>query len=96
MLSPEHAATFGGAGWSKDDVRRAVHEAAVRPARELVRGEVPPATRASDPDAPIHKLSRPEDAVIVVAGGEAGRFTAVLGPWAGVTSMVTKEVRWST
>jgi hypothetical protein len=35
--------------------------------------------------------------VLVVAGGEAGRFSAVFGPCDGMQAqVVTKEIRWST
>jgi hypothetical protein len=36
VLTPEHAAVFAGAGWSKDDLRRFVFDHAVRSREELV------------------------------------------------------------
>jgi hypothetical protein len=36
VLSPEHAALFGAAGWSKSDVRQAVYERAVLSWADLV------------------------------------------------------------
>jgi hypothetical protein len=72
-------------------------EAVVRPARELDHGETTPAVKAADPDAPIHKWDTPEDILLVVAGGEAGRFSAVYGPCLGMLNeIVTREVAWST
>jgi hypothetical protein len=45
----------------------------------------------------IGKWTSPEDIVLVVAGGEAGRYSAVFGPCLGMDSeIVSKEVRWST
>ena len=39
----------------------------------------------------------PDQIAIVVAGGEAGRFSAVFGPCNGMqTQVVTKEIRWNT
>lgn len=99
VLGQEHAASFAGAGWSKDDVRGALFAAACRPARELRRGELTMVARTAQPDAPVHKWSSPEEIVIVVAGGEAGRFSSIIGPWVGFglgSEIVTKEVRWST
>jgi hypothetical protein len=97
VVCPEHAALFAAAGWSKERVRAAIFAAATRPAGELKRGETTPQVHASDPDAPIHKWTSPERIQIVVAGGEAGRFSAVLGPCDGLgTRMITKEVQWST
>jgi hypothetical protein len=95
VVCPEHAAMF--AGWSKERVRAAIFDAAQRPAKELKRGETTPTVWASDDTAPIHKWTEPERLQLVVAGGEAGRFSAVLGPCDAMgTRPITKEIRWST
>jgi hypothetical protein len=97
VVCPEHAALFAAAGWSKERVRTAIFEAAQRPAAELKRGETTPAVWGSENDAPIHKWTSPDKIQLVVAGGEAGRFSAVLGPCDGMgTRPITKEIRWST
>jgi hypothetical protein len=97
VVCPEHAALFKAHGWTKERLREAVYTAAVRPAAELKHGETTPLVRGSPDDAPIHKWTDPERILIVVAGGEAGRFSAVLGPCDGMgTRPITKEVRWST
>ena len=97
VLCPEHAALFAAAGWSKQRVRSAMFEAVQRPAAELRRGETTPLVHASADDALVGKWTEPERIVIVVAGGEAGRFSAVFGPCDGMKSeVVTKEIRWST
>jgi hypothetical protein len=94
VVCPEHARLFADAGWRKADVRTAIYEAVQRPARELRGfGEVPPETMAADPDTPIHKWSRPEDLLLIVAGGEAGRFSAVYGPSLGMgAEVISREV----
>ena len=94
VVCPEHAQLFAAAGWSKADVRRAIFESVQRPAGELRGfGEVPPETMASDPGARVHKWSRPEDVLVIVAGGEAGRFSAVYGPSLGMgAAVVSREV----
>ena len=97
VVSPEHAAMFRAHGWTKQRLREAIFAAAVRPARELRRGETTPLVRDSPDDVPIHKWTEPERILLLVAGGEAGRFSAVLGPCDGMgTRPITKEVRWST
>jgi hypothetical protein len=45
----------------------------------------------------IAKWDDPGRIVIVVAGGDAGRFSAVCGPSLGMgAEVITREVRWST
>ena len=94
VIGGEHAALFGDAGWSKDDVREAIYEAAVRPAGELRHGETTPEVLAASPETPIRKWTSPERILVIAAGGEAGRFSAVLGPSLGMdAAVVTREVR---
>ena len=59
ILSPEHAATIGDAGWSKQDLREFV----------VAHG------RGKHTDV--------AEIMVVVAGGDAGRFSAVVAPWVG-------------
>ena len=97
VVGPEHVAMFAAAGWSKERLREAIFAAAARPAGDLKRGETTPAVRDSPDDRLIHKWTDPSRILIVVAGGEAGRYSAVLGPCDGMqTTPVTREVRWST
>jgi len=97
VVCPEHAALFADAGWSKERVRATMFEAVVRPASELRRGETTPLVHAADDATAVRKWTSPEKIVLVVAGGEAGRFSAVFGPCDGMkTEPVTKEIRWST
>jgi peroxiredoxin len=96
VICPEHQALFREAGWSKQRVREAIFAVAQRPARELRRGETTPAVLAADPDEIVHKWDSPDDIVLLAAGGEAGRYSAVMGPCLGMdTAMVSKEVAWS-
>jgi hypothetical protein len=93
VIGGEHAALFGDAGWSKQDVRTAIFDAALRPAGELRHGETTPEVLAADPGQPIRKWTSPERILIVAAGGDAGRFSAVLGPSLGMDAAVlTREV----
>jgi hypothetical protein len=93
VICPEHAEMFRAAGWTKHRLRQFMFEAVRRPAGELRRGETTPAVHAADPAAQVPKWASPEAIVLVVAGGEAGRYSAVLGPCTGMGSqIVSREV----
>jgi peroxiredoxin len=97
VVCPEHRAMFADAGWSKQRLRAAMFNAVRKPARELRRGETTPQVHAADADSLIAKWDSPDDIVLLAAGGEAGRYSAVLGPCLGMNSqMVSREVAWST
>ena len=93
VICPEHRALFAAAGWSKQRVREAMFAAVTRPARELRHGETTPFVLASDPGATITKWTSPEEIVLLAAGGEAGRYSALLGPCLGMdAAIVSREV----
>ncbi len=92
VVSPEHADTIARDGWSKAQVRARIQEATARPLRELLPGEdcgegVP--LKALGLDSPsaeqleqrIPKLRKPENIKMIVAGGEAGKFSAIFAGW---------------
>lgn len=87
IVCPEHARTFADAGWSKDDLRRWIFTRARRTVadlRDTGSGELTPEVEAADvATTEVPKFTAPEEIVLVVAGGEAGRFSAVVGPWVG-------------
>jgi hypothetical protein len=64
LVSPMHARTIAGDGWSKADVRRFLWE------RLEARRE-----------GPTPKFRAPEHLKLVVAGGTAGPFTALIPGW---------------
>jgi hypothetical protein len=97
VICPEHARSFAEWGWSKQQVRDAIFEAVRRPAASLRWGETTPLVNAAADDELIGKWSSPEEIVLVVAGGEAGRFSAVFGPCLGMDAVaISKEVPWTT
>jgi hypothetical protein len=97
VVCPEHRALFAAAGWSKQRLREVMFAAVRRPAGELRRGETTPLVEAAADDAPVGKWTAPEDIVLLAAGGQAGRFSAVLGPCLSMESqLVSREVRWTT
>jgi hypothetical protein len=97
LLGPEHAATLAGSGWSKAEVKRRLWEGArVRldrfSAENLARFAVidPERFRDRPPEAEIAIATRPEDVMIVVAGGP-GKHSAIV-PTFGTTRSVTVAV----
>jgi hypothetical protein len=99
VLCPEHAATFGDAGWSKQDLRDWIFAHAQRTVGDLraaASGELTPFVAFADSDdVELGKFLSPEEIVIVVTGGVAGRFSAVIAPWVGFglgSKMVTRVI----
>jgi len=93
VICPEHAQMFRAAGWSKQRLRQFMFDAVHRQAGELRRGETTPFVHAADPAAIVPKWKSPQAIVLLVAGGEAGRYSAVLGPCTGMGSqIVSREV----
>jgi hypothetical protein len=90
VIGPEHAQTIGAEGWSKRHVKEYLHATIRRPARELApdehgaeSGRLKDALGTLGPDTLVSKFPSPEEIVIVVAGGTAGRFSAVIPGWMG-------------
>jgi hypothetical protein len=91
VLSPEHAATIAGDGWGKAEMRRFLWERLRKPVRALVPGVdggegLPEHVLAKFPDPEredtlIAKFREPDNLKFVVAGGTAGRFSAVIPCW---------------
>ena len=91
VISPEHADTLARDGFSKVDVRQGIQEASAVPATELVADESNPvgipAARVArmteqQRSQKIPKFARPEMIHIVLAGAEAGKFSASFHGWA--------------
>jgi hypothetical protein len=91
VIGPEHAAAIGADGWSKDDVRAFLYERLQKPVRDLVPGRdggegLPEHVlrKFADPEREatlIPKFRDPDNIKIVVAGGAAGRFSAIVPGW---------------
>lgn len=82
VIAGEHMHTISQHGWSKSDVRRYLAEHARRSVADLKRGggiagEVAPA----DAQTYIPVVERPEDILIVAAGGDEGAMSAVIPSW---------------
>ena len=105
VFSPEHARTIADDGWSKPDMRDFLWHRLRKPVRELVPGVdggegLPPRVLAKFPhpetDATlIPKFREPSNIKFLVAGGTAGRFSAVIHGWtfSKMSRLVIKRVR---
>ena len=88
IVPPEHVDTFAKDGWTKNQIREQIQAASMRPVRELVQSEdcaegIPPArAEQMGMDTMIPKFRSIDQIIMVVAGGEAGKFAAYLGGWA--------------
>jgi hypothetical protein len=93
VICPEHAEMFRAHGWTKQRLREFMFDAVHKPAQDLRRGETTPFVHRSAPDAEVRKWASPDAIILLVAGGEAGRYSAVLGPCTGMGSeIVSAEV----
>ena len=86
VVVPEHAAVFAEAGWDRARLHAELDELLLLAPEEIARGadgidEGMPAP-LHQPLGPRPKF-RPGGLMIAVAGGGAGKFSAVLGGWVG-------------
>ena len=96
VISPEHARTLSAPGWSKRELAERLFESSKRRAKDLKRGERSPMLAAFDDDVEVAKWLSVDEIVIVVSGGSAGRFSAVLPPWVGYglgSRIVSREIK---
>jgi len=92
VVNPEHRAILEGAGWSKSDVSNHLHRIAVRSLADLKRasrakGDV----MAGDEEKQVMLTARPEDLMVIAAGGQ-GIFSAVIPPGGARSDAVTTLV----
>jgi hypothetical protein len=83
VLSPEHAHTIARDGWSKRDVRNYLYETVVRqqPGPGLLPAPRGRAAKWTTADGAMRKFRSPDTIIVVVAGGTAGRLSAVIPGW---------------
>jgi hypothetical protein len=98
VLGPEHSRYFAEAGWSKYDIKSYIFENARQPWRLVKnRGKsigpyFPQWVNKDDENARVPIINRPEDLIIIVAGGAGGKSMWV--PTAGAQSLsVTKLIK---
>ena len=93
VLTPETIGHIEAGGWTKRQVAQYVWERSRRTAAEWDEHGYP-AGRPDD-DGPIGVVGGPEGITIVVAGGKAGAFTAIIPLWGGGSNSrsVTKVIQ---
>ena len=98
MLSPEHAEVLKRGGCSKRDVKRRLWELSKMPARrmsvrDLLRARESRGDELGEigPDTPMTIAKRPEDIVIMIAGGPGTHSVYI--PCFGNSRAVTREIR---
>jgi len=90
VLGPEHARTIHRAGWTKQQAREFLFEYTGVPVRAYEDAPDVEGSQLVSKYKEIHingercyqKFRSPESIRIVVAGGTAGKFSAVIGSWA--------------
>ena len=91
VISPEHVDTISRDGWSKADIRARIQEVSSIPLKELVADDISGAgisprvlgqMSEEKQNAMTPKFATAEQIHIVVAGSEAGKFSAVFHGWA--------------
>lgn len=97
IIPPEHAVQFSGKGYSKNQVKALLFARAVLPLDRLsppMKHRVLAARAAAntpDGEAPLRIAAKPEDIMILVAGG-VGIKTAFVPTWGGSTRAVSRIV----
>jgi hypothetical protein len=94
-LCPEHVTVFKKEGWTKQRIRAAISERAVRPLDEFKRINGLPDAAIKPEDASIMYpyLGSPDELLIITAGGKAGGFSAIIPPWAaGDSQPITRAI----
>jgi hypothetical protein len=101
MMCPEHADAFATAGWTIDDIKKAMHEACRMPFRKLMLNKPEQSFRVAHPEL-LHLLDAPDTEVdvyptadcwdIFVVGSDAGRSLFFFGG----TNSVTRRVNLPT
>jgi hypothetical protein len=82
VFAGEHTEVLAKNGWSKDDVRRFLVERARRTVADFKRAaRLPGEVEPKDDTTWRYLFERPEDILIVCAGGRAGAWSACLPGW---------------
>ena len=97
VISPEHAARFADAGWSKDDLNSAIIEQSIRSTDDLIRGANGIAEGLPEDFAGMELPKfRPDGGLIIVfGGGGAGLFSTSIAGWLSGdkgSKYMTKEI----
>ncbi|MGH7377278.1 MAG: hypothetical protein ACREKK_07665, partial [Candidatus Methylomirabilales bacterium] len=103
VIGVEHGQTLAEEGWGRRDVQQFLFETARRPLHRLKQGGEyygdatwekywPKWIDRTDENALIPVVSRPEDILVIVAGGSVGRFSLVIPGWGRLGSRAVTKV----
>ena len=96
VFAGEHQAIMKKAGWAREDVQRYCFEKSKSPVADLKRAHMIPGEPTAEDERTMSPLvERPQDFLVIAAGGHAGVQSAFIPGWgskAGSQS-VTKEIR---
>lgn len=82
VIAGEHTQTIAKHGWSKSDIRRYLSDHARRTVADLKGGGgLPGSVAPGDEQRYIPVVERPEDIMVVAAGGREGAMSAVIPSW---------------
>lgn len=96
VIGGEHMRTIAADKWSKADIRQFVFDNSKTSVAHLRRtAKMPGAIKPEDETNMRPLVSRPEDLLVIAAGGRAGSFSAYIPGWGARTSSeaVTKLIR---
>ena len=96
VICPEHYQTLNNQGWDKKRIQGFLYEHAVRPLSHLKKGGyIEQPVVKGDEDSLVRAVPSPDDILLIVAGGRAGRFSACIPGWVSMKACraVTKAIR---
>ena len=96
VVGGEHMRTIAGDKWTKADIRQFVFDHTKTSVAHLRRtAKMPGALAPEDETTRRPLVSRPEDLLVIAAGGRAGSFSAYIPGWGARTTSeaVTKLIR---
>ena len=96
VFAGEHQEIFRKAGWAREDVQRYVFEHSKAPVAEFKRINMVPGAVAPEDERTMYSLvQRPQDLLVIAAGGKAGVQSAFIPGWGGKngSQSVTREIR---
>jgi hypothetical protein len=97
VVAGEHMHTISRHGWTKADMRHYLAAHARRTVADLKRGGgLPGNPEPGDAQQYVAVVERPDDILIVAAGGDEGAISAVIPSWGPKVSStaVTWPVAW--
>ncbi|MBM7659691.1 hypothetical protein JOC85_000458 [Bacillus mesophilus] len=99
VFCPEHYHHLHNEGWTKESVQEFLFKYAVRSVQDLKNGGIIEApVQLGDDQQFVQAVSTPEHLLLMVAGGEAGRFSACMPGWFhyNQSKAVTKSIKSAT